>query len=351
MTSALSKNPLANKICPWLTDSLEEFESINKENRLAHGWLISGQAGIGKLNLSLAIANRILNSNADWPQLLDSKEAEAGMSARHEPQDNHPDLHLISPEEGKRTISVDCIKGNKQKNIKGISEVLQLTSHEGNAKVAILEDADGMTKEAANSLLKTLEEPSQNTYLFLLAQQPGRLPSTIRSRCQLLSVQRPSSKDALEWVGGFDPAISHADWSILLDLAGNAPIQTLRFYKEGFLKKSKEYLDLLGKISTNKLDPQKVADQWIKEDLELALTWFTRQLKKGIHIQLSDRRPEIIDASSKASSLEIFNRIEIKKLFQIYDKSEYLIRSLGGGVNAELALKALLLEFQAAIEG
>ncbi|MCH2670355.1 MAG: hypothetical protein MK009_10980, partial [Gammaproteobacteria bacterium] len=76
MTSALSKNPLANKICPWLTDSLEEFESINKENRLAHGWLLSGQAGIGKLNLSLAIANRILNSNADWPQLLDSKEAE-----------------------------------------------------------------------------------------------------------------------------------------------------------------------------------------------------------------------------------------------------------------------------------
>ena len=228
---------------------------------------------------------------------------------------------------------------------------MQLTSHEGNAKVAILEDADGMTKEAANSLLKTLEEPSQNTYLFLLAQQPGRLPSTIRSRCQLLSVQRPSSKDALEWVSGFDPAISHTDWSILLDLAGNAPIQTLRFYKEGFLNKSKEYLDLLGKISTNKLDPQKVADQWVKEDLELALTWFTSQLKKGIHIQLSDRRPEIIDASSIASLLEIFNRIELKKLFQIYDKSEYLIRSLGGGVNAELALKALLLEFQAAIEG
>jgi len=351
VTSGLSKNLLANKICPWLADSLKEFESYSIGNRLAHGWLISGQSGIGKINLSLSIANRILDSNADWPQLLDSKEAEAGMSARHEPQDNHPDLHWIYPEEGKRTISVDYIKGNKQKNIKGISDILQLTSHEGNAKVAILEDADSMTKEAANSLLKTLEEPSQNTYLFLLVHQPGRLPSTVRSRCQLLSVRKPSQKDALEWVSGFDSTVSHADWLILLDLAGNAPIQTLRFYKEGFLNKSKEYLDLLDKISTNKLDPQKVADQWIKEDLELALTWFIRQLKKGIHLRLSNPQSAIIDASNTTPLLEILSRINIKKLFQIHDKSEHFIRSLGGGVNAELALKSLLLEFQVAIEG
>lgn len=350
MTSVTSKNLLANKICPWLVEPLAQFESTNEEQRLAHGWLLSGQEGIGKLNLALVIGNRILNPEANWPEMLDSKEAEAGMAVRHELKDNHPDLHWVHPEEGKRTISVDSIKGNNQKNITGISKTLQLTSHDGNAKVAIFEDADGMTKEAANALLKTLEEPSPNTYLFLIAHQPGRLPSTIRSRCQFLSVRRPSPEDALDWVSSFNQTVSLSDWSILLDLASQAPLQALRLYKEGFLEKSKEYLDFLDNVSKNKLDPQTVADKWIKEDLELALTWFARQLKKVIHLRLSDHGSEIVDTSSSASLLKIMSRIKIKKLFQLHDKSEYLIHSLGRGVNAELALKALLLELQAAME-
>jgi DNA polymerase III subunit delta' len=350
VTIELPKNILANKICPWLMDPLTQFEKSKQEDRLAHGWLIAGQQGLGKLNLALIMANRLVNPSTDWPQILDSKEAETAMALRHEPHNHHPDLHWIRPEEGKRRLSVDYIKGNKQKNITGISQTLHLTSHDGNAKVAVIEAADTMTKEAANALLKTLEEPSQNTYLFLVAHQPGRLPSTIRSRCQFLSVQGPGHEDGLAWLGSFDQTVSHSDWSILLDLTDRSPLQALRLYTEGFLSKNKEYLGFLDKVSKNELDPQKVADTWIKEDLDLALTWLTRQLRKVIHLRLSNRSLETDKTADYRILTTLMNTVSTKKLFQLHDKSEYLLRSLGGGVNSELALKALLLEFQASTE-
>jgi len=350
VTTVISKNALANKICPWLADPLTQFESHKKEGRLAHGWLIAGQQGLGKLNLALVMANRLVNPETHWPQILDSREAETAMATRHEPQDHHPDLHWIRPEEGKRTISVDRIKGGNQKKITGISQALQLTSHGGNAKVAVLEAADTMTKEAANALLKTLEEPSRNTYLFLVAHQPGRLPSTIRSRCQFLSVKGPGREASLAWLSSFDQTASLSDWSTLLDLTDRSPLQALRLYTEGFLAKNKEYLDFLDGVSKNKLDPQKVADQWVKEDLDLALTWLIKQLRKVIHLRLSSRLLETDKTDNDRALTTIMNRISIRKLFQIHDKSEYLILSLGRGINSELALKALLLEFKAATE-
>ena len=350
MTTELSKNILTSKICPWLVDPLTWFEKRKQEGRLAHGWLIAGQQGIGKLNLALIMANRLVNPKTHWPQILDSKEAEAAMAARHVPQDHHPDLHWIHPEEGKRRISVDYIKGNKQKNITGISQTLQLTSHGGHAKVAVLEAADTMTKEAANALLKTLEEPSQNTYLFLVAHQPGRLPSTVRSRCQFLYVRGPGHEDGLAWLSSFDQTVSPSDWSSLLDLTDRSPLQALRLYTEGFLAKNKEYLGFLDKVSKNQLDPQKVADAWVKEDLDLALTWLIKQLRKVIHLRLSGSLLQIDKTDDYRMLTTIMNKVSIKKLFQLYDKSEYLLHSLGGGVNSELALKALLLELQTSTE-
>ena len=166
---------LGTRLCPWLFPALERLQAARRAERLGHAWLIAGPPGVGKLNLAFVAARQLLHGNPAEPAPLGPKEAVEALASRYEPADHHADLHWLHPEEGKSTISVEQIRAT--------IDALSLTSHGGNAKVVVIEPADAMTLAAANSLLKTLEQPSGDAYLFLLSAQPDRLPPTIRSRC------------------------------------------------------------------------------------------------------------------------------------------------------------------------
>ena len=196
MTGQLSPlSILSTKLCPWLQPVLAQLDTARTAKRLGHAWLLAGPRGTGKINVALVFANRLLRGipEAVQPPPLGPEEAVAAMRERHAATDHDPDLHWLFPEEDKRTISVD--------QIRFVAEVLALKAHRGTAKVVVIEPADGMTTGAANALLKTLEEPSGDTYLLLVSHQPERLPATIRSRCQRLSIARPRPADVIAWLG------------------------------------------------------------------------------------------------------------------------------------------------------
>src|SRR5262245_40849970 len=103
---------LSSKLCPWLRPALEQLESAHAAQRLGHGWLLAGPPGIGKTNLALVLAGRLLGRGAprSAPPSLGAAEAVAAMRDRHLPVDHHPDLHWLFPEEDKRSISVEQIR-------------------------------------------------------------------------------------------------------------------------------------------------------------------------------------------------------------------------------------------------
>ena len=103
-----------------------------------------------------------------------------------------PDCRLISPVEGKETISID--------QIRSLKSFLLLTSLKGHGKVGIINPADSMTYPAVNSLLKILEEPPEDTLLILLTDSINKLPSTIVSRVQIITVENPNKQQTLEWL-------------------------------------------------------------------------------------------------------------------------------------------------------
>ena len=146
---------------------------------------------MGKVNLALVLAYRLLGVEAQ-PAELDAATALAALAARHGPLDRHPDLHWLYPEEDKETISVD--------QVRELIDSFTLTAHRGGAKVVIIEPAEALTTAAANALLKTLEEPSGTSYLLLLSHQPGRLPATVRSRCQHLALRPPEADAVARWL-------------------------------------------------------------------------------------------------------------------------------------------------------
>ena len=328
---------LSSGICPWLLAPLLQFEAAHGAGRLGHGWLLAGLRGVGKINLALYAARRLLEGKDSDVRFLEADEAAAAMAQRHEPADRHPDLHWVFPEAKRNTLTVE--------QIREAAQTLSLTSLTGQGRVLVLEPADAMTTAAANALLKTLEEPGADTYLLLISHQPGRLPATIRSRCQSLSVRCPPAAEALTWLNGSGKDPEAVDWIPLLEAARGVPFRAIDCHRSGFSNFYKELETTFYEISTNRTDPQAVADEWLKGDIEAALSWLSARLQSNIRARLA---PDGAQARELAST-DLWNAwkpLSTRFLFEQLQNAELLLGQLGGGINVELAVRAILPGFR-----
>jgi DNA polymerase III subunit delta' len=326
---------LQRRLCPWLKGSLSRLEAAYAAQRLGHAWLVGGPAGSGKLNLALVFARRLLERGAKQqdPPVLSAEDAVAAYADRHAPADHHPDLHWLFPEEDKTAIAVE--------QIRELGEALSLKAHAGGAKVVIFEPADGMTTAAANALLKTLEEPSADTYLLLLADQPNRLPATIRSRCQRLDLPRPTPEEVASWLG-VKPEDMAAAWT----LTGGSPLEAAAVMAEDRSNETNKLSEQLVLISQDKASIHAIVDAWVKADPELALTWLTRELHRQIRARIAPGSTSVTDRAAVALH-NAWRDLTLRRLFEQHEKTDRLLSLVGSGVNLELGLQALLLGFQA----
>jgi DNA polymerase-3 subunit delta' len=166
-----------------------------RTGRPPSAWLITGPPGIGKATLAYRVARYLLafGATADGPEDLDVPQDNP--ATRQVAAQSHPGLLIlkraINPKTGKlmTVLSVD--------EIRRLANFFGMTSGAGGWRVAIVDTADDMNDNAANALLKMLEEPPANAMLLLLSNTPGRLLPTIRSRCQRLDL-RPLDDDTME---------------------------------------------------------------------------------------------------------------------------------------------------------
>jgi DNA polymerase-3 subunit delta' len=166
-----------------------------RAGRPPSAWLITGPPGIGKATLAYRIARYLLAYGATDAGPEDLSVPPDNSAARQVSAQSHPGLLIlkraVNPRTGKlmTVLSVD--------EIRRLSDFFGMTSGAGGWRVAIVDTADDMNDNAANALLKMLEEPPANALLLLLSNMPGRLLPTIRSRCQRLDL-RPLDDMILE---------------------------------------------------------------------------------------------------------------------------------------------------------
>jgi len=148
------------------------LERAIEKSRYSHAYLFAGPGGVGKRTTAIAFA-KALNCRSSYLNGCDHCD-----SCRKIENGIHPDVETISPREGGLTISIDQIRKLQRR--------VSYKPLEGREKVYIIDDAASATEDAANCLLKTLEEPPPQVVLILITENIYRLLPTVRSRCQLI---------------------------------------------------------------------------------------------------------------------------------------------------------------------
>ena len=169
---------------PWLQDSQQRLRAAWAAQRLPHSLLLLSVPGLGAEHLANWIAALAL-CESDAPRPCGACAACLLLRA-----DSHPDSHRVRIEEDAHQIKVD--------QVRTLIESLSLKSYRGGFKVGVIEGAEALNANGANAFLKTLEEPTANTVLIMIARPNHRLPATIASRCLRMTLQAPSADMAAD---------------------------------------------------------------------------------------------------------------------------------------------------------
>ena len=309
---------------PWLAPAQARLRAALAAGRLGQGLLIHGSEGIGAAwfaRWTAALFFCAQGARSPCGECRSCQQIEATL---------HPDFYWLQPLEESREIRVP--------QIRELLEDLMLTSHGNGWKVVVLSPADKLNRNAANALLKTLEEPAARTALILVSTQPSRLPATVRSRCQRIDLLAPDQPAALAWLAAQGAAAAHQRLLTALDLE---PLQALAMDSDAVLGSVEETLTGLRDGLAGTLDVVAAAERWSRSDYEWRLAcienWLTDQLRHRFAPPLTSTN--LRAAAHLPASLPALN---IRALFELLDAVRELRRLADAPLNKSLALERVL---------
>lgn len=220
-------------------------------NRLAHAYLFAGPDGVGKKTCAQIMA-RTLNCMAG--------EAEPCDACRSCTKEFHPDIHLIKPKGASLRIE----------QIRELQNSVAYKPYEGKWKIYILEDADKLTEAAANSLLKTLEEPPPVTVFILITSKIEKALSTIRSRCQQINFSPIGEEKILGFLERHYPDAEIEKRELAATLAEGSIGRAASFLEdEDAFGRVEEIREIYRIIGQDDLAPFTIAEKWKERREEL----------------------------------------------------------------------------------
>ncbi|OFX09251.1 MAG: DNA polymerase III subunit delta', partial [Alphaproteobacteria bacterium RIFOXYD12_FULL_60_8] len=226
-----------------------QFLDAWTSQRLAHAWLITGPRGVGKATLAYRIARFVLSGGGEGGGLFGGPPDSLAMDGDHPvfrriATGGLTDLRVVERgySDDKQTklrseIVVD--------DVREIGSFLSLTPAEGGWRVVLVDAADEMNRNAANALLKVLEEPPARALLLLVCHAPGRLLPTIRSRCRSLVLSPLDDRAVEDLLTRYRPDMSAEDRRVLTTLSEGSPGRALALEEQGGLELYRAMLGLL----------------------------------------------------------------------------------------------------------
>ncbi|BDX06641.1 DNA polymerase III subunit delta' [Planctobacterium marinum] len=283
---------------PWFESQFNAIVERASAKKLHHGLLFVGSRGTGKSDILVEMARYLLCSNKSaCGQCQSCLLYKAG---------NHPDLIVTQYD---KTIGVDTIR-------EGINRLSQ-TSHLGSDKVMLVNNAHKMTAAASNALLKTLEEPTKNTFILMSATSTNELLPTILSRCEKHMVQVKHKESVQLWLK--ERNVSAA--TELIDLYWTKPKLIESIVQDEGLQECVDWLKTMHKPGTALAVPGK-----LHEEHQLLLDWLNFQMAElkraeisdAIKLRIFDMYSAVTDAQKKLQAQGVNKALILEKLLQTW---------------------------------
>ena len=304
--------------------------------RLPHAWLITGARGIGKATLAYRFAKFALSGGGEAGGLFGNGPDTLGLEADHPVSrqvaaGSHPDIFSLEP-----------FMPREQRSLKPSAEILVehvrqavhfcfMTPSSSDWRVIVVDPAEEMNANAANALLKVLEEPPSQAVLLLISHAPARLLPTIRSRCAQLSLAALDETSMDSLLDRHLPEVEGDDRAALALLAEGSIGRALDLHKAGGLKLYRELVDLLTglpQLDTGRLHgfADKLAQGQDPTAFRLGgelLTWWLGRL---IRAKARGETPDDVVAGEGAATARLAARADLEQWLSLWEKIAGLFR-------------------------
>ena len=283
--------------------------------------MIQGPEGTGKQELAMQMVSRLLCTEDDEFACGQCRSCTLFKGGAH------PDCFLLEPEEGKHQIVID--------QVRRMISSLSLTTSFSPRKISLLCPAEALNKNAANALLKSLEEPPGETVIILVAHDASRLPVTIRSRCQSINVAPPVPEEARDWL------VENAGMSIetaekALAAASGSPLRAQQLVADGQIDLHYTILKRLSQILSKPGVVSGVAGELADVGPNELWAWLSDSSAGALRAMLTGQYPDWLDQSLK------LDRRSLALLQQSADRNRLLSKT---PVRQDLLLQDWLIKW------
>lgn len=303
-------------IYPWHVKAWQSVQQAKADKHLHHALLFSGEEGCGNEWFILDVAKSLLCLQP----ATDGVACGQCRSCQVFASDAHPDFMSIKRLEDKQSILIE--------QIRELNYFLGLSRSYSLRRVVVISPADRMNTNAANSLLKSLEEPAPDTHILLLTAHSASLLPTIRSRCQRVRLPLPAQADALAWLQ--QQTLQHPAEQLLTSASGR-PLTALELDTTDTLAQRQQWLEHLTQCAQGQGSITSISAHWEKFDktqlLDWQFTWLISLLKQGQQSQ----SPPLLDQ---------------RRMLTIYDRLLELKKLSTHPLNARLLLESMLICWQ-----
>jgi len=312
---------------PWTKPSWDQLIKRHHDGRMPHALLITGLPGIGKLDLAHSLVNGLLCQQPDQ----DGQSCGQCKSCQLMAAGTHPDAFSVSLIDDKKQIGIN--------QIRELGAKLALSSQLQGYRTAIIHPAAAMTHAAANSLLKTLEEPGPSTIILLVTSEPARLPATVRSRCQMVKLPVAEKKQAQQWLQ--EQGVEQAE--LALALAQGAPLRAVELSESNLFETRTALFGDFAALVRGELSPVKLAANWQKKDDRTLLYLLDSWLSDMVRLKFEQNPPNFSNMDYQQGLQGLAGLIQSRTLFGHLDRVRQALAWQEFSLNRDLLIEDVLI--------
>ena len=314
------------------------------EGRVGQSLLLAGPRGVGKHCFAIAVAQAL-----NCAQVVDGEPCGECIACRKISRGEHADVRTILRESQDPLVRKDPkSQFIKIEQTRALAEQAQFRPYEGRRRVFIIDEAEWLRNEAANSLLKTLEEPPDSSLLILITAKPFSLIDTIRSRCLLLSFAPLNTEEIDRYLQNVR-GVSSSEARLRARLAGGSIGRAIDLDLSSHREMRNVLLELLETLafSRDSISLMRVAEHLGRKldryEFENYLDAFTVLLSDLFRLKLHQDNRLLINEDIVQTLERIADRLEIDQITEWTDRIEQVFLGLPRNVNRQLAMEGVLI--------